>query len=403
MPDTSPPAPRRATSAPCRRDGTTRVLDWRRSPRVGRPWGHPIARPPASRTRDERLVDRRCRVAGDRQAWRRARRGRSRQVPRHRHRGRGGGRDRGRRPRRRGGHASRCRWPTGARARWRCSAAPNRTTVVTGPLGDAVEAAVAAQPRDRRGRDGPGLGPRAGRRARGERSDRVPRPGAPASSSPRRSTLVPDGVIVGVGGSATTDGGLGALRALYPLQRLRGIELIVACDVDTRFVDAADVFGPQKGAIAGPGRAAAPPPGAAGPGVPGGPRRRRDRDPRLRRGRRSRRRAGRGRGATWCRGSSWWPTSSSSPSTWRAPTSSSPARGSSTSSPSTARWSAASSTSPPRSAFPCWWWRARCSTASAHRIDAVSLVDRYGRDRAMGDPLSCITEIVAERLADLSA
>ncbi len=55
-------------------------------------------------------------------------------------------------------------------------------------------------------------------------------------------------VLVGVGGSATTDGGLGALRAMYPTQRLRGVELAVACDVRTRFVDAAEVFGPQKGA-----------------------------------------------------------------------------------------------------------------------------------------------------------
>ena len=55
-------------------------------------------------------------------------------------------------------------------------------------------------------------------------------------------------VLVGVGGSATTDGGLGALEALHPPQRLRGIELVVACDVTTGFVDAAGVFGPQKGA-----------------------------------------------------------------------------------------------------------------------------------------------------------
>jgi glycerate kinase len=55
-------------------------------------------------------------------------------------------------------------------------------------------------------------------------------------------------IIVGVGGSATTDGGLGALKALYPPQRLRGVELIVACDVRTRFVDAAERFAPQKGA-----------------------------------------------------------------------------------------------------------------------------------------------------------
>ena len=55
-------------------------------------------------------------------------------------------------------------------------------------------------------------------------------------------------VVVTLGGSATTDGGFGALRALEPLPRLRGIELIVACDVETVFVDAAADFGPQKGA-----------------------------------------------------------------------------------------------------------------------------------------------------------
>jgi glycerate kinase len=55
-------------------------------------------------------------------------------------------------------------------------------------------------------------------------------------------------VVVGVGGSATTDGGLAALRALHPLGRLKGVELVVACDVRTRFVDAAEVFAPQKGA-----------------------------------------------------------------------------------------------------------------------------------------------------------
>ena len=53
-----------------------------------------------------------------------------------------------------------------------------------------------------------------------------------------------------MGGSATTDGGLGALRALYPLQRLRGVDLVVGCDVRTRFVQAAERFAPQKGATA---------------------------------------------------------------------------------------------------------------------------------------------------------
>ena len=55
-------------------------------------------------------------------------------------------------------------------------------------------------------------------------------------------------VVVGVGGSATTDGGLAALQVLEPHNRLHNVELVVACDVTTLFLDAAAVFAPQKGA-----------------------------------------------------------------------------------------------------------------------------------------------------------
>jgi len=55
-------------------------------------------------------------------------------------------------------------------------------------------------------------------------------------------------VLVGMGGSAATDGGLGALRAMGSPARYRGVDLLVACDVRTSFVEAAEVFGPQKGA-----------------------------------------------------------------------------------------------------------------------------------------------------------
>lgn len=55
-------------------------------------------------------------------------------------------------------------------------------------------------------------------------------------------------IIVGLGGSATTDGGLGAIRAIRSPARLKGVELLVACDVTTRFTDAPVIFGPQKGA-----------------------------------------------------------------------------------------------------------------------------------------------------------
>lgn len=54
-------------------------------------------------------------------------------------------------------------------------------------------------------------------------------------------------IVVGCGGSATTDGGSGAVAALADVD-LRAVELVVACDVTTTFVDAAAIFGPQKGA-----------------------------------------------------------------------------------------------------------------------------------------------------------
>lgn len=55
-------------------------------------------------------------------------------------------------------------------------------------------------------------------------------------------------ILVCVGGSATTDGGLGAVEALG--WSVKGLDVTVACDVTTTFVDAAAVYGPQKGATA---------------------------------------------------------------------------------------------------------------------------------------------------------
>ncbi len=58
-------------------------------------------------------------------------------------------------------------------------------------------------------------------------------------------------IVVGVGGSASTDGGRATvelLRAHAPLDGTRGPRLIVACDVRANFVDAAAIFAPQKGA-----------------------------------------------------------------------------------------------------------------------------------------------------------
>jgi glycerate 2-kinase len=124
---------------------------------------------------------------------------------------------------------------------------PNRTTTVTGPLGDAVAAPWRF----------------AGRGAVIEmaRASGLELVGGPEGNDPVAATSSGTGellsaavdagcrrIVVGVGGSASTDGGLGAVRALEPLARLRGVELVVACDVRTRFVDAAAVFAPQKGA-----------------------------------------------------------------------------------------------------------------------------------------------------------
>jgi len=55
-------------------------------------------------------------------------------------------------------------------------------------------------------------------------------------------------VLVTVGGSATSDGGAGALEAIEAAGGLRGAELVVLCDVTTPYERAAEVYGPQKGA-----------------------------------------------------------------------------------------------------------------------------------------------------------
>jgi glycerate kinase len=123
----------------------------------------------------------------------------------------------------------------------------NRRTLVTGPLGDAVEAGWRLD----------------GRRAVVEmaQASGIGLVGGPGGNDPVAAATHGTGeliaaavdagarrVLVGVGGSATTDGGLGARRALEPTARYRGVELVVACDVRCRFVDAANLFAPQKGA-----------------------------------------------------------------------------------------------------------------------------------------------------------
>ena len=59
-------------------------------------------------------------------------------------------------------------------------------------------------------------------------------------------------IVVTVGGSATTDGGAGAIEALKEagFEAGEGLELHVVCDVRVPFEDAPRIFGPQKGADA---------------------------------------------------------------------------------------------------------------------------------------------------------
>jgi glycerate kinase len=118
-----------------------------------------------------------------------------------------------------------------------------RTAVVTGPLGEPVEAAWGI--RDEvavvESAEASGLALVA------ERNDPL-RATTRGTGELIRVALEAGArrVIVGMGGSATVDGGLGAMEALD--FGLRGADVVVACDVQTRFVDAARVFGPQKGA-----------------------------------------------------------------------------------------------------------------------------------------------------------
>jgi glycerate 2-kinase len=130
----------------------------------------------------------------------------------------------------------------------------NRSTVVTGPLGDEVDApwrlvgttAVVEMAR------ASGLAVLAADQVSATEAN-----DALAASTYGTGELLAAAldagarrILVGVGGSATTDGGFGAMRALYPLQRLRGVDIVVACDVRTLFLDAPTVFAPQKGASA---------------------------------------------------------------------------------------------------------------------------------------------------------
>jgi glycerate 2-kinase len=121
-----------------------------------------------------------------------------------------------------------------------------RRATVTGPLGDPVEAEWGLLP------DGTAVI----ESARASGLALVQGPNDPLAATSRGTgelirAAVRVGarrIIVAVGGSAMTDGGLGAVDALG--WSLKGLQVTVACDVRTPFLDAARLFGPQKGATA---------------------------------------------------------------------------------------------------------------------------------------------------------
>lgn len=124
---------------------------------------------------------------------------------------------------------------------------PNRQVTVTGPLGEPVRAGWRLS-----------AGTAVIEMARASGLEIV---GGAAGNDPIAATTAGTGellhaaldagarrIIVGHGGSATTDGGLAAVRSFTSTARLRGVELVAAVDVRTRFLDAAEVFAAQKGA-----------------------------------------------------------------------------------------------------------------------------------------------------------
>ncbi len=123
----------------------------------------------------------------------------------------------------------------------------NRVSPVTGPLGDVVS----ARWRIAGGQAVIEMAEASGLLLAGGPSENDPLSATTSGTGELISEAKASGarrIIIGVGGSASTDGGLGAIRAMEPLVRFAGVDLLVACDVETRFLDAPAVFGPQKGA-----------------------------------------------------------------------------------------------------------------------------------------------------------
>jgi glycerate kinase len=123
----------------------------------------------------------------------------------------------------------------------------NRTTLVTGPLGKPVQAPW----RLHRGTAVIEMACASGLLLAGGKEKNDPIAATTTGTGELIDAALDLGakrIIVCLGGSATNDGGLGAVKAIQTPARLKGVEFVVACDVTTQFTDAAKVFGPQKGA-----------------------------------------------------------------------------------------------------------------------------------------------------------
>jgi glycerate kinase len=123
----------------------------------------------------------------------------------------------------------------------------NRTTRVTDPLGRPVD----AQWRMSQGTAIIEMARASGLQLVGGKTSNDPIAASTVGTGQLIDTALNEGatrIIVCVGGSATTDGGLGALQAISTPARLKAVDFVVACDVRTSFVDAARQFSPQKGA-----------------------------------------------------------------------------------------------------------------------------------------------------------
>lgn len=146
-----------------------------------------------------------------------------------------------------------------SRAGWECDEFPladggegtldvlgggNRTTVVTGPLGEPVAAAWRLDGRVALIEAAQACGLTLAGGAGGNDPLHATSRGVGELIS-AAAAFGAERIVVAVGGVASTDGGVGAVDVLG---RDLPAPVEVACDVEALFLDAADVFAPQKGA-----------------------------------------------------------------------------------------------------------------------------------------------------------